>query len=131
MPETPRGITYPDSSAHTRLWEHFQELALDIDNLLGALPFRMAAGSQSLSASSASNPSTITLPAGRFTQPPIVVATPGSGGSSGNYFLRVYSISTTQFTCDLIFKDVGGTPGAATSLVQWIAVQMSSGSGAG
>lgn len=33
MPQTPKGITYPDSSGHTRLWEHFQALAEDADAL--------------------------------------------------------------------------------------------------
>jgi len=35
MPTTPRGIEYPASTAHTRLWEHFQTLADDVDGLLG------------------------------------------------------------------------------------------------
>ncbi|MCT2277986.1 hypothetical protein M3G91_10150 [Micromonospora chalcea] len=34
MPDTPLGITYPASTDHTRLWEHFQDLAQDVDGLL-------------------------------------------------------------------------------------------------
>ncbi|MEV7263965.1 hypothetical protein AB0N38_10480 [Micromonospora aurantiaca] len=34
MPDTPLGITYPGSTGHTRLWEHFQTLAEDVDALL-------------------------------------------------------------------------------------------------
>jgi len=37
MPETPNGIIYPDASAHTRLWEHFQALADSVDTALGSL----------------------------------------------------------------------------------------------
>lgn len=31
MPTTPKGIVYPDSSGHTRLWEHLQALAETAD----------------------------------------------------------------------------------------------------
>lgn len=34
MPDTPLGITYPTSTDHTRMWEHFQTLANDVDALL-------------------------------------------------------------------------------------------------
>lgn len=34
MPVTPNGINYPASNAHTRLWEHFQTLATDTDELI-------------------------------------------------------------------------------------------------
>lgn len=34
MPNTPLGITYPDKDAHTRLWEHFQQMAEDVEGLL-------------------------------------------------------------------------------------------------
>lgn len=32
--QTPRGITYPESTDHTRLWEHIQEVAEDVDDIL-------------------------------------------------------------------------------------------------
>jgi hypothetical protein len=34
MPETPRGIIYPESDAHTRLWEHLQNLADSVDDAI-------------------------------------------------------------------------------------------------
>lgn len=34
MPDTPNGLTYPDSAGHTRLWEHIQALAEDVDREL-------------------------------------------------------------------------------------------------
>lgn len=37
MGTTPRGYTYPDSTSHTRLWEHFETLATDLDNDVEAL----------------------------------------------------------------------------------------------
>lgn len=38
MPNTTnRAYTYPDSSGHDRLWEHFQELATDIDTDINTL----------------------------------------------------------------------------------------------
>lgn len=37
MPNTTRGYTYPDSSGSDRIWEHFQELATDIDTDVGNL----------------------------------------------------------------------------------------------
>lgn len=37
MGTTPRGYTYPDAGDHTRLWEHFQELATDLDTDVGNL----------------------------------------------------------------------------------------------
>lgn len=36
MAETPRGIIYPESNAHTRLWEHFQALASSADDAVAA-----------------------------------------------------------------------------------------------
>jgi hypothetical protein len=34
---TPRGYTYPSSTDHDRIWEHFQELATDIDTDVGTV----------------------------------------------------------------------------------------------
>jgi hypothetical protein len=34
MPNTARGFTYPDSSGHTRLWEHIQNAVQSIDTFL-------------------------------------------------------------------------------------------------
>jgi len=34
MPTTARGIIYPDSSGHTRLWEHLQDLATTTDDAI-------------------------------------------------------------------------------------------------
>lgn len=34
MPDTTQGITYPASTSHSRLWEHFQEMATDTDAVI-------------------------------------------------------------------------------------------------
>lgn len=34
MPDTSLGITYPASTAHTRIWEHLQTLADDVNTLM-------------------------------------------------------------------------------------------------
>lgn len=34
MPTTPSGIVYPDSTGHTRLWEHLQALAESVESAL-------------------------------------------------------------------------------------------------
>ena len=36
MPSTPRGLTYPDSTGHTRLWEHLQNLATTTEAAIDA-----------------------------------------------------------------------------------------------
>lgn len=44
MPNTTRGYTYPDSSGSDRIWEHFQELAGDIDTDVQAIVDRYLSG---------------------------------------------------------------------------------------
>ena len=34
MPDTPKGITYPDQIGHTRIWEHLATLAIDADAII-------------------------------------------------------------------------------------------------
>jgi hypothetical protein len=34
MPTSPRGIVYPDSSGHTRIWDHLHDMATSIDAAL-------------------------------------------------------------------------------------------------
>jgi hypothetical protein len=37
MPDTTRGYTYPDSTGSANIWEHFQELAEDVDTDVGEI----------------------------------------------------------------------------------------------
>lgn len=39
--QTNYGLTYPEPGDHTRLWEHFQQLAEDVDNTRAASPIRV------------------------------------------------------------------------------------------
>lgn len=87
---------------------------------VNAAPFAQAAG---LTADIAAGINTINLPAGRFTQPPIVTVTiaSGSGGAAGAT-ARVTSITTTQFTL---------MPSVGPYAWLWQAIQMTSASAAG
>lgn len=73
MPDTSLGITYPASTAHTRIWEHVQTVADDVNTLL-ALPAMVeadGAASNAITATSfAAIPTTpvsasLVVPAGR------------------------------------------------------------------
>lgn len=86
-------------------------------------PFAMAAGSTN---TPASGYATITFPAGRFTHPPIVTA---SGGTQSQVAVsRVVSVTPTSF--QIAVWSVGSVQVAGAN-VDWHAVQMSSGGGAG
>lgn len=85
------------------------------------VPFRMAAGT----ATTGSNISvTVTLPSNRFTQTPIVTATVNDAAYAS--VMIIYSTSTTSFIMQ-------GFNGSAYSAIRgnWIAIQMTSGAGAG
>lgn len=93
------------------------------------LPYATAGGTGNavFTASSASS-NTITFPASRFTQAPLVILTNtnASGNLSGSTY-RALSTSTTSFT-------LAGTATAAitnTAVVNYIAVQMTSASATG
>jgi hypothetical protein len=89
----------------------------------GVRPFAMAAGVNALTSVTA-----ITLPAGRFTQAPLVTATAVFGGaSSGSYYANVLSTSTTSISLYVVRND--GT--LINGDVQWHAIQMTSGASIG
>ena len=88
-----------------------------------ALPFSMAAGTVTLSFSGAPASASVTFPAGRFTQPPVVTAT--LAVASLGISLSARSITATGCT-------IGGSSSYTGSVpVQWVAVQMTSASGTG
>lgn len=85
------------------------------------LPWAVAAGSANVTTSFP----TVTLPSGRFTQPPIVTAQLYSGaGEDRGENAMVTNVTTTSFQCRH-----SGTSGTKT--VHWQAIQMSSGSAGG
>jgi hypothetical protein len=97
------------------------------------LPFAMASGSVGVGTNGGSsapifwdNPVTVTLPVGRFTQPPNVVVTQVAGGSVA-WAGVAGAPTTTSFT--IRSYKVATYPAGETN--RWIAVQMESGSASG
>lgn len=88
-----------------------------------ALPFSMSAGTVTLSFSGAPASVSVTFPAGRFTQPPVVTATLAVAGLG----ISLSATSVTAAGCT-----IGGSSSYTGSVpVQWVAVQMTSTSGTG
>ena len=85
MPQTPEGLTYPDSSGHTRLWEHFQQLAEDVDDLVGPA-FAVQVNEVTMTASSGWGISDVTsVRYGRVVQLHLTVTNNTGGSLSGNF----------------------------------------------
>jgi hypothetical protein len=70
----------------------------------------------------------VTFPAGRFTQPPIVVASPGFASGSVLIGVAVSSVTTTGFEYRLL--RVGASPSSGSE-VYWVAEQTTSAASAG
>ena len=68
--QTAKGIPYPESSDHTRLWEHYQNMAVAADNLI--------IGNVDIQRFDASG--TWTMPAGALLVDVVVVGGGGGGG---------------------------------------------------
>lgn len=86
-----------------------------------ATPFAMAAGSTAVSGGAWS---TVTLPAGRFTQPPLVVAQMYSGGGGDiGASAMVTNVTTTNF--------ITRKSNASAGIIHWWAIQMTSTTSAG
>lgn len=117
--DTIRGIpALEDTDAAALMGVYSRELR---DYLLDGVPFRMATGTHNMGTVTSSAVSTITLPAGRFTQPPVVMAVI-SNGNSGTSGAVVRSDQWTTTSARLIVSNVVGTINGL--LVGWIAVQM-------
>jgi hypothetical protein len=135
VPSTSRGYTYPDSTGHTRIWEHIEELADDVDTDLAAvlalLPVRMAAGSISVTLTAATSGFTaITFPVSRFSVAPLVIATlQDAPGGTGKFVPRVISITSSGANVYCYSGD--GTSVTGTATVGWIAIQMTASTAAG
>jgi hypothetical protein len=98
-------------------------------------PYAMAAGTQTIVFGTGSTgSSTVTFPASRFTQPPIVTATAGSDSGTTSDIrkaqISAISITAAQFTMKV--STIDATAFASQTLTfKWIAVQMTPTSGAG
>lgn len=97
-----------------------------------SLPFAASAGIVTANHNSAAVVGiAVTLPAGRFTQPPMAfVNVAGSAGVSQKDTARVYAATPTALTIGLYTGD-GTLPGGHTDTLQWFAVQMNEGNAAG
>lgn len=95
-------------------------------------PFRMAAGVQALSVTTDSAVFTVSLPAGRFSQAPVVTGNISSGTSAtAGARVRFDQFTTSSFRI-LVTGLVAPTPPATLNFnVAWQAVQMTPTSGAG
>ena len=114
MPTTPEGIVYPDSSGHTRLWEHFQTLADSIDTLLGSL--RIEAGEVSLPFSNTTTANAAVSFGEAFSGTPFVVVTAGNVGINCSWA----AVSASGFTA-YGRRLEGATQGSAVT-VNWVAI---------
>jgi len=97
-------------------------LQSDVEGLLAqllgrVLPYRVAAGKVTMG-SAAWTP--VTFPAGRFTQPPVVLVSPGSQGA---YAAVKYAVTTTGFNGGVIVTNTGVL---IASVFDWVAIQMTS-----
>jgi hypothetical protein len=135
VPSTSRGYTYPDSTGHTRIWEHFEELADDIDTDLAAvfalLPVRVAAGAVNVTlTAAASGNAAIVFPVGRFTVSPLVVALLNNApGGTAKFVPR--AINVTASGADIYVYTGDSSTQTGTAGVSWIAVQMTASTAAG
>lgn len=91
-----------------------------------ALPFAFAAGQ---AVTPAGGSIAVTFPSGRFSQPPIVTLAVVSGSMPGSVAQAYHSVPTATGMTIYTHSTAAVAGGALT--VQWIAVQMTSSSGAG
>lgn len=116
MPDTPLGITYPAEASHTRLWEHFQTLAEDVDALLQARP-KIVRGVQTVTLSSSSSATaTVDYTAAGFTAAPVIIAT----GRNSQYMAFTGVPGTTS--CSVGLRYLPGTNVSVSVDVSWVAI---------
>lgn len=108
MGTTARGIRYPDSTSHTRTWEHWQNMAADVDGLLGGrTPLyaqgKLSGGIQTLSATLVDCPGTfisVNVPTanavGLVTFSADFQSTSGAGGGTGIVLPQVDGVDQTS-----------------------------------
>ena len=84
----------------------------------GVRPFAMASGTVTMT-----TPATVTLPAGRFTQTPIVHATNQNFYASG--------VAGTAYASGTSSIQLQWASGTTSNVMGWTAIQMTSGSASG
>jgi hypothetical protein len=98
----------------------------------GVRPFAMAANTLTMSIVSAANTNaSVTFPSGRFTEAPVVTTVMANApGGSQKLVARAINTSSTGTTVFVYSGDSTAT-NASNFEIDWIAVQMTSTSGAG
>lgn len=98
MPDTSLGITYPASTSHDRLWEHFQTLADDLNALLLKRPI-IQAGQLSISFTGLNSyTQAVTFPTPFTTVPRVAMNLATGAGATARWSTRAISVTTTGFT---------------------------------
>jgi hypothetical protein len=106
--------------------------AYDADGWRPKTPFAMAAGKSSVSMSAVNNASvTVTFPASRFTDTPVVNFTPRRVGAvaAAVFALRMATVTTSSAQFTVVTRD--GSNITETIEFNWVAVQMTSASASG
>lgn len=83
------------------------------------VPARIHSGVQTLAGNGASGQMIITLPSGKFTQPPVVQLTVQQGGATFMPF--VVTITTVQFS--IVARHYQNVVGAFSLPIHWLAIQ--------
>lgn len=103
MAETPNwDITYPEAGDHTRLWEHFEELAWNVETAMNQAMdgghVRIQTGFTTAGPSNASSFTKALAFAFPFALPPVVMVNCASGaGATAQWHQRAIGISTDGF----------------------------------
>lgn len=115
MPQqTPNvALTYPEATDHTRLWEHLQTLADDVDRLL---PFIQYGTVDITGDGSDTARETLIFPT-PFGSTPSVFVTP-----QNNSLANVTLVNPTPVQTDLSLRRVDGGTVGSTTTVHWVAV---------
>jgi len=105
-----------DANSHTRLWEHF-------NNVAAAGPV-VATGNTTINITGNAAGQTVALPVGKFTAAPVVVASIGSDAPVAySSTVIVHTVTTASFVLRLQLAP--GNNGAGDPVVlRWIAIQV-------
>lgn len=114
MAETARGYVYPDATAHTRLWEHLQDLAESVqDDIAAASGSATNASTTNTTTSTSATPvpgstvvgvTFVAPPSGRvlITAPMIINASVAAGNGSAGFMVKTggsIGSGTTVYDC--------------------------------
>lgn len=133
MPTTSRGLIYPASTEHTRIWEHLQNLATSADTAIGTVASAINDhgssgyikigsvlvqwGRVAITGTGATTASGVVTYPLAFSASPQVVATVLAGSL---YFANSSTPATT--TCTITIRDRNDTVISGTINASWLAI---------